>query len=297
MAIGKSKILVKLAFENSIYMPNIKIRVLRKLVKIFLIKYFKLYRWLVLIVKKKLLHKLLPFFIKKSNIESQFKIKELSFLSNKYVENNYLFLNDFIDKENYEKLKLNFPSNKIYFKLKNDPTKFYYWGFEYHFKKEYLDSDKVLIDCFPELKSYYNFLMSNSFFKQIGYLLNKDGFVSKYKIISLNCTLAFEKSFLIPHKDTSYLNDETNLGVKSQIHNIIHFIDGNNTDVVNSGGTSLYLDNEFKKLVDKPKSLKNTAIIYNTKADYFHGFNFMKKNMYRKAIGIQIEQMLTPSNK
>ena len=70
--------------------------------------------------------------------------------------------------------------------------------------------------------------------------------------------------------------------------NCIHFIDGNDNDVEFSGGTGIYEDNEFKKKIFVPKSLKNSILIYNSKKSFYHGFDFIKKKNYRKAIAFQL---------
>lgn len=110
-------------------------------------------------------------------------------------------------------------------------------------------------------------------------LFNDNDSLNDYSVISINCTFAECRSFLIPHKDTAFLG-----GDESVIHNFIPFIDGNDKILRNSGATSLFLDNEFKKEVLVPSTLKNSLLVYNIKANVFHGFNFMEKNSYRKAI-------------
>lgn len=291
MAVEKSKKLIDLSFEKSVYLPNIKNIFVKKLLKVLLINFFYFYRNFVLLLKIKIIHKILPSIFKKKNISLNINLIDLKKFKEIYQDKNYIYIENFINNDSYNQLNQNFPSKKIYYKLKNDPTKFYYWGFEYLKSKSFLDNDNNLLKCFPELKFYYDFLNTKNFFNSIDLLLNKAGFKNTYQIVSLNCTLAFENSFLIPHKDTSYIADYSELTFYKQIHNIIHFIDGNDSDIGFSGGTALFADNEFNHVVDAPKTLKNSAVIYNTKADYYHGFNFMKKNMFRKAIGIQVEHI------
>jgi hypothetical protein len=288
MAIEKSKVLIDKAFANSIYLPNIKNIFIRKLFKFILIRLFYYIRKFRYILTLYIFHPVL-FFIycylrakpnsKKNNLE----LKTKSFLSysKDYIYKDYVFLENFLDTSYHKLLSENFPS-KMFFKHKNDPTKFYYWGFEY-LNGRYLNHDKKLIDCFTYLKSYYEYILSEEFKKNLTLLFDDRNFSYDYSVISINCTFAEYRSFLIPHKDTAFLDSD-----ESVVHNFIHFIDGNDKILRNSGATSLYLDNEFKKEVLVPSSLKNSLLIYNTKANLFHGFNFMEKKSFRKAIAFQI---------
>lgn len=288
MAIEKSKVLIDKAFENSIYLPNIKNIFIRKLFKFILIRLFYYIRKFRYILTLYITHPVL-FFIycylkvkpnsKKNNLE--LKTKSFSSYSKDYIYKDYVFLENFLDTSSHKLLSENFPS-KFFFKHKNDPTKFYYSGFEY-LTGRYLNHDKKLIDCFAYLKSYYEYILSEEFKKNLTLLFDDRNFSYDYSVLSINCTFAEYRSFLIPHKDTAFLGRD-----ESVVHNFIHFIDGNDKILRNSGATSLYLDNEFKKEVLVPSSLKNSLLIYNTKANLFHGFNFMEKKSFRKAIAFQI---------
>ncbi len=73
------------------------------------------------------------------------------------------------------------------------------------------------------------------------------------------------------------------------IINIIYFVDGLD-DTINSGGTGIYSDNEFKDPIFIPSKIKNSMLIYNSKSQFYHGFNFMKKNSYRFAITCEFKE-------
>ena len=91
--------------------------------------------------------------------------------------------------------------------------------------------------------------------------------------------MAGENSYLIPHQDTM-MNDK-------EIVNVIFFIDGGlNSEF--SGGTGIYEDNEFKKPIFIPTTVKNSAIIYNSRRNFFHGFDIIKEKTLRKAVSFQL---------
>lgn len=288
MAIEKSRILIEKAFENSVYLPDVKNIYLRKLLKILLIKLFYFIRKIRFILTIYIFHPVIFYmniFFKKNQLLNkkiiEFKTKNLLGYSTDYIKKNYIFLENFLDTESHKLISENFPS-KLYFKHKNDPTKFYYWGFEY-LSGNYLNYDKNLMDCFPYLKSFYSYILSESFKKNLALLFNDYNFQNDYSVISINCTYAEHRSFLIPHKDTAFNDND-----ESVIHNFIYFIDGNDKILRNSGATSLYLDNQFEKEILVPSTLKNSLLVYNTKANLFHGFNFMELRSFRKAIAFQI---------
>ena len=47
-------------------------------------------------------------------------------------------------------------------------------------------------------------------------------------------------------------------------------------------------DNEFKKPIFIPTTVKNSAIIYNGRENFFHGFDIIKKKTLRKALSFQL---------
>lgn len=290
MAIEKSKHLINKAFENAYFVPDIKNKFLKKIIKVILIKLLSLFRKAKFYFVVGILHPFLFFFslnLRDKNNLTTISVKELSQYSDDYNKKNFIFIENFIDIHFYNKLKNDFPS-KMYFKHKNDPTKFYYWGFEYLselINKKYLNFDGQLLSRFAFVEKYYNFILSDLFSENFKKMIQfKDTKLEfSLKVLSINATYADSGAFLIPHKDSAYLLDSSEL-----VHNCIHFIDGDDSNIEESGGTGLYLDNEFQKKVLIPSTLKNSLLVYNTKANLFHGFNFIKKNSFRKAFAFQI---------
>jgi len=295
MAIEKSEHMVKKAFDNAYFVPNLKNKFLKKIIKFVLINVLSQIRKVKFYFTVSILHPFLFYFfiqLKNKNLKNKnnlitISVKELSQYSDDYNEKNFVFIKNFIDINFYNKLLNDFP-NKIYFKHKNDPTKFYYWGFEYLSElsnKKYLNFDEKLLSKFTFVDQYYNFILSDLFCENFKKITQYKYVKSKFslKVLSINATYAASGAFLIPHKDSAYILDNSEL-----VHNCIHFIDGNDADIEESGGTGLYLDNQFQKKVFIPSTLKNSLLIYNTKANLFHGFNFINKNSFRKAFAFQI---------
>ena len=122
--------------------------------------------------------------------------------------------------------------------------------------------------------------MSDKFTKYVNEIING----KNYKIFSIVASNAKEYSYLIPHQDTVIHEKEV-----ENIVNVIFFVDGD-LNAEYSGGTGIYHDNEFKKPIFIPNTLKNSALIYNSKKNLFHGFDIMKKHSFRKAISFQLKE-------
>ena len=85
---------------------------------------------------------------------------------------------------------------------------------------------------------------------------------------SISLTTAKKGSVLFPHKDAISLE---NNNISNPAINIIIFLKGTD-DQEFSGGTGLYEDNEFKKVIFEPRKLNNSALIYRSRENFFHGF-------------------------
>lgn len=200
-----------------------------------------------------------------------------------FLENQFCYIENIFDKDFYLRLKDTFP-NRNYFYCPTDPLKNYNFGFRYNIDDDYYHyqlKNYYFIKKFPVLKKFYKYIQDSkefSFF--INELISKKNFIN----ISILSSYANEKSFLIPHMD-SVSNDND----IPDIINIIYFIDGSD-DVVNSGGTGIYGDNEFKKPILVPNKIKNSMLVYNSKSTFYHGFKFMKKNTFRKAITCEFKK-------
>ncbi len=281
MAIKISKTIIEKSYCNAFYVPNLKNNFMKKVIKVFLINLISNYRKIISLLNFFLVKISLIFVRNKQSISFPIFVnnKNLIEKAKELDTNGWCFIENFLDDESYLKIKNNWPKN-FFLKFKNNPIKFYYIGLEYieTYPKKFLDLDKKIISIYPELENYYKYLLSNKMQNFVNMLTNKNDF----KCHSIACTTSWPKSFLAPHVDTIAVEDD----FKNTI-NCLHFIDGNDDEIEYSGATGIYEDNEFKKKIFIPSSLRNSVLIYNSKINFYHGFNVMKKNTFRKAIGFQ----------
>ena len=277
-----SQKIIDKAFCNAYYVPNFKNILIKKIFKVLLTKIISIYRVIISFIEKLFLKLFLTFMKSNNSKSSVITIKNIDFenKSEELKKNGWCYIENFLDDDSYENIKKNWPKD-IFFKFKNNPIKFYYIGLEYlsFLPEKYLDYDKKIISLYPYLRDYYNYILSNELSVFINKLVNDK---LNFECHSIACSSAWPKSFLAPHIDTISIDNDINKTL-----NCIHFIDGNNDDVEFSGATGIYEDNEFKKKIFIPKSLKNSLLIYNSKKNFYHGFDIMKKKNYRKSVMFQ----------
>ena len=203
-------------------------------------------------------------------------------LSQNYLNEGYCYIDNFINEEYYENILKNWPE-KFFFYTADNPFKNYNFAFRYCSDKianVYPKTELKNLVYFPVIDNFYNTLEYTEIFSEFIKKITKE---NGYKFYSAACSIAQEGSFLAPHIDSVY-NDKTT----PNMLNMIYFVDGGD-DVKNSGGTGIYSDNDFKQPLLLPKKLKNSVLIYNSKNNFFHGFDLMTKNNYRKAITFQFK--------
>ncbi len=209
-----------------------------------------------------------------SNIEIRTNIVQNSDLIKDQInKKGYLFLENFLNHEFYKFLNDNFPKKNLLNKS-NSPLKNYNIGFIYlkNERNPDLKSSKVLDEL-------YKFITSSKFENQVNEIFN----LKEKKLYCKNIitSIAEPNSFLIPHKD--HISIESNdLNI-----NFIYFVDGNQDNLEYSGATCIYEDNNAETTLLKPKTLKNSLLIYDNTNHFFHGFKVMKENCFRKAISFQ----------
>ena len=69
--------------------------------------------------------------------------------------------------------------------------------------------------------------------------------------------------------------------------NVIYFLLAGGANPENSGGTGIYKDNKFEKPIFVPNTLLNSALIYNSTQEFYHGFDLMAPGTFRWAITSQ----------
>ncbi|MDA7604040.1 hypothetical protein N8724_01420 [Candidatus Pelagibacter sp.] len=276
MAIGFSKKMQELAYKNlygTYYSLDHKNKISKKIINKFLV--YKLNIYIYVINKfRRIIRKFLPEdkdLNESINIETNIAIHSEK-IKKSINENGYVFLENFISNDFYIYLKNNYP--KIYhFEKVKKPQKNFDIGFKY---KSDIDSPEYYLESSTCLKHLYKFINSKKFQVEI----NKIFFDDTIKLFNYSIIASYAKkgSFLIPHKDSKY--SET----KDMSLNFIYFIDGNDDNIKFSGGTSFFKDNNLKETLLRPTTLKNSLLIYDNVKNFYHGFEVMKKNCFRKAI-------------
>ena len=290
MAVNYSKKLYNLAqktFYGKYYYTGEKpssIYIIRLIINKILIFYlnFKVN----LINKKRVFFRLKNFFkIKKkeySSLTFKVNIDNNSFekYSKKLKEDDYVFIENFLNEDYYKNIVDNWPDLNNFIHT-NKITKFYSVGFKFLTKKKNseFNLEKNYFFNNTEIKNIYSQFLSNKFEKIVNALINDQN--NNYSIIEILCTIAKNKSYLIPHMDT-VAQDES---FKNNF-NFIYFVDGCNINPEFSGATGMYMDNEFKNPLFIPNTLKNSCLIYNSTSKFYHGFQKIAtpNNVYRKTI-------------
>ena len=276
MAVNYSKKLYKLAqktyYGRDYYTgeePS-SIYIIRLIINKILIFYFNFK--VNLINKKRFFFRLSNYFkIKKKEYSSPtFKVNVDNNLLEKYSkklnEEGYVFIENFLNEDYYKNIVENWPDINNFIHT-NKIIKFYSVGFKFLPKKQNseFNLEKNYFFNNNEIKNIYTQFMSNEFEKTVNSLINDGN--NNYSLVEILCTIAKNKSYLIPHID-SISQDE---GFKNTF-NIIYFVDGCNINPELSGATGMYVDNEFKNPLFIPNTLKNSCLIYNSSSNFFHGF-------------------------
>lgn len=89
-----------------------------------------------------------------------------------------------------------------------------------------------------------------------------------------------EGSQVVPHRDTYYRSRHPAL-------NIMMFVNGQGGR--NSGGLVISRDNERKDVIVEAQNLKNSALLYDVKADFFHGFGPVEKGKFRWSMAAEFK--------
>ena len=183
----------------------------------------------------------------------------------KLYKDNYIFIENFFSENYYEYLKKNWPK-KIYF---DPPAKIgtFYNTFPKEFRAgltKYPWIDQII-------KNFLSKKSIDSFNELVGIRLKTTG--------NIALTDAGEGSQVPYHLDGTEKVSEYKDGF-----NLIIFLEGN--DGENSGGLCLSHSNNYEDKYFEVTKLNNTAILYKTGYNIYHGFKSMKKNTRRKMMGV-----------
>ena len=197
-----------------------------------------------------------------------------------FSRNGYCFLNPFMKKELHDVLVKTFPE-RYYFSPMHHWLKTYDFGFRYRRGKEENIESICNLNKFNGLYAFYKNLASEDFSRTLNNFID-DGVLRS--LATITTTWATSGSALIPHKDTSY-TDPTQK--KAGLVNFVIFVDAYAPSGGECGATTIYSDNEYKNELFKPKILKNTALLYNSVGDFYHGFRPMVRGSWRLTINAQ----------
>lgn len=129
----------------------------------------------------------------------------------------------------------------------------------------------ILVDSF--LYDTFEMLFSDSTTRLVTDLAGDD--IAR---IAANVSLSWARngSFLLPHRDSNSQGDGSWI-------NFVIFLEGK-LPPLESGGTSFFQTNRYDQPLFVPKSLINTAIVYNTRGDFYHGFPPVTRGKFSKRI-------------
>lgn len=266
------------------YYPVGNVNIFFKIIRLILRKYY-IFKWVIFNYKQDFF-KTLYGRKKKDFPILEFKIKNFEYkddlIVKNFKKNGYVFIENFFDQNTYSLLKSNFPKFYNFKHTKNPLKNFFIFGsFVNGRNKNQLinkNYDGVYYSLFKFLSSEKFESLFNSFLSEFE---NND-----FKVNFKSFVISVKKrdSYLIPHQDG--ITD----GIKN-VYNIIYFLDGNNNEIEFSAGTGIYKDNEFKKKLLIPSSLKNSCLIYKTSNEnFFHGFDIVKKNCFAKVFTSEYTQ-------
>jgi hypothetical protein len=155
-----------------------------------------------------------------------------------------------------------------------NPLKSYDFGFRWQRDKPHVH----YLDRFPAFEAAYRKLQSSEFSQRVTEFCN-DG-ISR-RCFSMASSWATSGSALIAHRDS--FGDRPHDKAPGAFLNFIFFVDANGT-APHAGGTCILADNEYKNVIFEPTHLRNTALVYQKDATFFHGFKPLARGAFRWAM-------------
>lgn len=205
-----------------------------------------------------------------------------------FKDKKYTFIENFFSEDTFNKLCDSFP-HEIFFNYPKNGSKYYLWSDDSRLcinsnKELYKEPNLQFLETYPTYKKLYDFLSSDNMSEKVKTITKS----SEATLYSIAITRAEGGSYLAPHLDTVASQLEMKTGDKVMM-NFIYFLLSGGSSPENSGGTGLYLDNEFERPIYIPSSLRNTALLYDSIEQFYHGFNTMAPGSFRWAIVFQFK--------
>jgi hypothetical protein len=188
-----------------------------------------------------------------------------------FRDHRWLFIEDFLPNDFYLRVASDWPSMRWFQPLnRRQVSKTYDSAFKTYVKSE----PDVLVP--KALSHVYRFFSSKEFESQISSLSVDSESMQCYWLTTIN---SYWGSGLAPHRDTPDIDSS---GRDRRI-NIIYFVDSNG-EGWEAGGTAILATNNFSEPVFIPRTLKNSVLIYETGAPFFHGFPPIKFGKFRRVL-------------
>ena len=204
----------------------------------------------------------------------QFVINPIRDPNNDLATKGFLFVDNFIDARSYKLLLQNWPKKRWFEPLRfHQNGKSYDSGLRWNYAKSRFD---ISIKQNPAIFDLYIQFKSQEFCNNLTAISN-DGI--KRQNFSLLLTQSYSHSYLTPHQDS--IGPDTK--VNKSLINVIYFVEANG-EGWEAGGTSIFADATFNKPVLVPRNLNNTALLYRTSHQVWHGFPKIKFRRFRKTV-------------
>ena len=189
-----------------------------------------------------------------------------------YRQTGWAFVQEFFTAEVFEAVQTNWPGLR-WFQHKGDPTK------SYDFGPRWTKRSKTYVRGInPAFYSGFESLCSDDFARRVTDFCG-DG---RSRVTGgPTAVWARQGSHLLPH-----LDDMSKF--ESSVVNIIIFVEGT-APSIESGGTSLFYDNTYEKPMFIPPSLTNSALIYSTGSEFYHGFPRVARGKFSKRIVLNFQ--------
>lgn len=226
-------------------------------------------------------------FTEKVVLGKNFNQDKLLSYSKQYDSESYTFIEDFFDKSTYDMLCDSFP-HEVFFNSRRSGSKFYNWSEESRWTRNDMKTafnshnSKTFFDIYPFYRKLYDFLNSSKMSEKVKIITQSE----KAELYSIALTRANEGSFLSPHMDQVSVGNKSD---KKVMINFIYFLLAGGASPERCGGTGLYNDNEFNSPIFIPTSMRNTALIYDSVRDFYHGFDITDPGSFRWAIAFQFK--------
>lgn len=198
----------------------------------------------------------------------------------------WAFLEDVFGPSFYQVLVENWPKRR-YFTAPFDICKAYDKGFGWVERNPALDRWRTVmardamageyppyIDCHPHLKVLFDYLRSPRFIDRV---VRFSGRPACLRFNRFQLTMSYPGTHVAPHRDSPQ-------NAASWI-SLIFYISG--TGGENSGGTAILGDNEFEEVIFEPKKMRNTCLVFDPAASFYHGVRPMAFGKHRWMIGVE----------